>query len=74
MQCLLFFGFHHISAYGFLHRPGGQGPTFVPPHITEAMLNSLKLQAIDSVLILENILKELNGKKMIMPTISTFVR
>lgn len=53
--------------------PGGQGPTFVPPHITEAMLNSLKLQAIDSVLILENILKELNGKKMIMPTISTFV-
>ena len=58
----------------FFSRPGGQGPTYVPPHLTEAMLNSLKLQSIESVVILENILKNLNGQKMIMPTLSTFVR
>lgn len=57
-----------------LNRPGGQGPAFVPPHVTEVLLNNLKVQANESVLILENILENLNGQKMIMPTIDTFVR
>ncbi len=28
----------------FVHfRPGGQGPTYVPPHVTEGLLHSLEL-------------------------------
>lgn len=58
----------------FCSRPGGQAPTYVPPHIVDALITSLKLQANDSVIILENILKFLGDKKLIMPTIDTFVR
>lgn len=56
------------------YRPGGQGPTYVPPHVTESLLNTLKVQTTESVLILENILKNLNGHHMSMPTMNTFVR
>ena len=46
---------------------------YVPPHVTEVLLNNLKMQANDSVIVLEMVLKKLNEHKMIMPSINTFV-
>lgn len=53
--------------------PGGQGPTYVPPHVTELLLRSLESQANESVQVLEKILNNLKGQIMTMPAINTFV-
>lgn len=63
------FTFNHAHFY----RPGGQGPTYVPPHVTELLLRSLESQANDSVQVLEKILSNLKGRTMTMPRIDTFV-
>ncbi len=63
-----------FSAFWVTDRPGGQGPTYVPPHVTEGLLHSLELQVHDSVQILEKILAQPQRpeQRIVMPTIETF--
>ena len=73
-QCKNNYNLANSSVTLFVHfRPGGQGPTYVPPHVTEGLLHSLELQVNDSVQTLENILANLGDKQMTMPTLETFV-